>query len=85
MWWNPSISPGGMTIYSGTRFPAWRGSALVAALSGKALIRVTLDGDRARAAEQWDMGTRIRDVAQAPDGTVWLLGDDGKLMRLLPK
>ncbi|WP_419808093.1 PQQ-dependent sugar dehydrogenase [Sphingomonas sp.] len=83
-WWNPSISPGGMMIYSGNLFPAWRGSALIAALSAESLIRVGLDGDRATPAEQWDMGTRIRDVAQAPDGSVWLLADDGKLLRLTP-
>lgn len=88
-WWNPSISPGGMIVYSGGLFPAWRGSALIAALSAKALIRVRLDGDKAVPAEQWDMGTRIRDVAQAPDGSVWLLEDGergagGKLLRLAP-
>ena len=88
-WWNPSISPGGMMIYSGNLFPAWRGSALIAALSAQALVRVRLDGDRAVPAEQWDMGTRIRDVAQAPDGAVWLIEDGergagGRLMRLTP-
>lgn len=83
-WWNPSISPGGMIVYDGALFPAWRGSVLIAALSAQALIRVGLDGDKATPAEQWDMGTRIRDLAQAPDGAVWLLADDGKLMRLAP-
>ncbi len=89
LWWNPSISPGGMMIYAGALFPQWRGSMFVAALSGKGLIRIALDGDKARAAEQWDMGTRIRDVAQAPDGAIWLLEDGGRgangaLMRLTP-
>ncbi|WP_425228762.1 PQQ-dependent sugar dehydrogenase [Sphingomonas sp.] len=88
-WWNPSISPGGMIIYSGTMFPGWRGSALIAALSGKALIRVALNGERATPAEQWDMNARLRDVAQAPDGAVWLLedgerGSGGRLLRLTP-
>lgn len=85
VYWNPSISPGGMMIYSGDIFPKWKGSALIAALSGEALIRVTLTGDRATKAEQWPMDTRIRDVAQAPDGTVWLLQDDGGLMKLMPR
>lgn len=90
LWWNPSISPGGMTLYSGAMFPQYRGSLLIAALSGQALLRVTLDGDTATAADHWDMGTRIRDVAQAPDGAIWLLEDgaqgaEGKLLRLTPK
>lgn len=87
LWWNPSISPGGMLIYSGAMFPAWRGSMLISALSGEALIRVKLDGSKASAAEQYDMGVRIRDVAQAPDGSVWLIedgtrGGGGDLLRL---
>lgn len=85
LWWNPSISPGGMIIYSGAMFPAWRGSAFIAALSGQALIRAGLTGDRATPGDQWAMGTRIRDVAQAPDGAIWLLTDDGKLLRLTPR
>lgn len=89
LWWNPSISPGGMMVYSGSLFPQWRGNLFVAALSAKALIRVELNGDRARAAEQWDMGTRIRDVAQGPEGAIWVLEDGGRgaggaLMRLTP-
>ncbi|MDB5703545.1 MAG: PQQ-dependent sugar dehydrogenase [Sphingomonas bacterium] len=90
VFWNPSISPGGLMIYSGKMFPAWQGSAFIAALSGQALIRVTLDGDKAAKADQWGMGARIRDVAQAPDGAIWLLedgrgGTEGQLIRLTPK
>ncbi|MGY2733242.1 PQQ-dependent sugar dehydrogenase [Sphingomonas sp. UYP23] len=85
LWWNPSISPGGMIYYSGAMFPAYRGSLLIGALSGESLIRIALSGDSATVADQWDMGARIRDVAQAPDGAIWLLEDDGKLVRLTPK
>ncbi|WP_375380465.1 PQQ-dependent sugar dehydrogenase [uncultured Sphingomonas sp.] len=87
LWWNPSISPGGMMIYSGALFPQWQGSAFIAALSDEALIRVTVAGDTAKPADQWAMGDRIRDVVQAPDGSILLLGDgDGaKLMRLTPR
>jgi glucose/arabinose dehydrogenase len=90
LWWNPSISPGGMLYYTGAMFPQLRGSLLIAALSAEGVARVTLDGASARPAEFWDMGTRIRDVAQAPDGAIWLLEDGGKgaggrLLRLTPK
>ncbi len=82
LWWNPSISPGGMIVYSGAMFPEWRGQLLIGALGGEALIRVAVSGATARVAAQWQMGERIRDVAQAPDGAVWLLEDGGDLVRL---
>lgn len=87
VWWNPSISPGGLLYYTGTMFPAWKGSLFLGGLSGKALIRIALDGENAHKADQWDMGMRIRDVKQGPDGALWLLedgtrGGDGRLWKL---
>ena len=84
VWWNPSISPAGLMIYTGDQFPSWKGDALVPALSGEALIRVDIDGDKARKADQWDMGERIRAVDQGPGGSVYLLEDEGRLLRLDP-
>lgn len=85
-WWNPSVSPGALLIYTGDLFPEWKGDALLGALSGEALIRVDIDGDKARKAEQWGMGARIRAVDQGPRGEVYLLedGDGGRLLRLEP-
>ena len=74
-WWTPSISPGGLLIYSGDRFKGWKGDALVPALSGQSLIRVDIDGDKAKKADQWDMGARIRAADQGGDGAVYLLVD----------
>ena len=59
------------------------------AMSGKALIHIDIDGANARKADQWDMGLRVRDVAEAPDGSVFLLEDggrrgEGRLFRLTP-
>lgn len=85
LWWT-GVSPGGMMIYTGDLFPQWKGDALIGALSGKALLRVDLDGDKARKADQWDMGQRIRAVDQGPRGEVYLLedGDGARLLRLEP-
>ena len=87
VWWNPSVSPGGLLIYSGDLFPQWKGDALIGALSGEALIRVDIDGDRARKADHWPMGARIRAVDQGPRGEVYLLEDGrsgGRLLRIEP-
>lgn len=85
VWWNPSISPGGIMIYSGDKWPKWKGDALVPALSGEALIRVDIDGDKAVKAEQWEMGRRIRAVKQGPDGRLFMLEDTGRLIELTPR
>jgi aldose sugar dehydrogenase len=83
VWWDPSVSPSSLIIYSGSMFPEWRGDAFIGALSGEALIRIDLDGTGARKADQWPMGARIREVEQAPDGSLWLLEDgSGRLLRL---
>lgn len=89
LWWNPSIAPAGMIIYSGDLFPQWKGDAIFGALVGQALIRADIDGANARKAEQWDMGARIREVEQGPRGEVYLLedgerGSTGRLLRLEP-
>ena len=76
-------------FYDGSLFPNWRGDALIGGLSGQALVRVEFDGDTAREAERFDMGQRIREVEQGPDGAIWLLqdsnrGSDGHLLKLTP-
>jgi glucose/arabinose dehydrogenase len=82
--WVPTIAPAGMIFYSSGQFPQWRGSALIAGLASRAIIRVEIDGDTAREAERYDMGARIREVEQGPDGAVCVLedGDGGRLLRL---
>jgi glucose/arabinose dehydrogenase len=77
VWWNPSVSPGSLLIYTGDLFPQWKGDALIGALSGQALIHVRIRGDQASKADQWDMGARIRAVDQGPRGEVYLLEDGG--------
>jgi aldose sugar dehydrogenase len=89
LFWTPVISPAGLLYYSGELFPQWKNSLFIGGLSGKALVRVKLDGENASKADQWDMGARIREVEQGPDGTLWLLedggrGSQGRLLKLTP-
>jgi glucose/arabinose dehydrogenase len=85
-WWGSSISPSGLLVYTGARFPKWRGNLLMGGLSSKALFRLTLDGTSVTNEERIALDKRIRDVAQAPDGAVLLLTDedDAELLRLTP-
>jgi glucose/arabinose dehydrogenase len=85
--WRQVISPAGFIIYNGALFPQWQGSGFIGGLSSKSLVRVAFDGDTAREAERFDMGNRIREVEQGPDGALWLLedGSNGRLLKLTPK
>jgi glucose/arabinose dehydrogenase len=86
--WTPSIAPSGMAFYTGTAYPGWRGSLFVGALAGQALVRLELDGERVLREERLlrNLGHRIRDVRQGPDGRLHLAVDaaDGAILRLDP-
>lgn len=86
-WWVPAISPGNLLIYSGELFTGWADSALLGGLSGQNLARVALTGEQADVMDGWDMGERVREVEQAPDGAIWVLedGPGGRLLELRPE
>lgn len=86
-YWDPVIAPSGLAFYDGDLFPGWRGSLLIGALAGQALVRLELADGRVRAEARYLQGQgRIRDVAVAPDGAVMILTDsnNGALIRLTP-
>lgn len=87
-YWDPVISPSGMTVYSGKLFPEWKGNLFIGGLSSKALIRLTLKGDRVSGEERLltDRKDRIREVVEGPEGALYLLTDDGdgKILKIAP-
>jgi glucose/arabinose dehydrogenase len=89
LYWVPVIAPGNLMFYTGTQtFPQWNGSGIVSGLASTSLTRIVFDGHGgAKPAERWDVGKRIRDVAEGPDGSLWLLEDanPGALIHLTPK
>ena len=87
-YWVPSIAPSGMAFYTGDAFPGWRGSLFVGSLNRATLVRLELDGEKVTKEERLidSRDFNIRDVRQAPDGTLWLLtlGRDARVLRLVP-
>ena len=75
--WVPSIGISGLMIYTGDRFPQWKGNLFVGGMVGQQLGRLTLQGQRITNEETLvpQMG-RIRDVRQSPDGYIYLVTDD---------
>ena len=75
--WVPSIGISGVMIYTGDRFPEWRGNLFVGGMAAQQLVRLTLDGGRVTGQETLvpRMG-RVRDIRQSPDGFIYLVTDD---------
>ncbi|HET9903318.1 MAG TPA: PQQ-dependent sugar dehydrogenase [Xanthobacteraceae bacterium] len=88
-YWDPSIAPSGMAFYTGDKFPRWRGNLFVGALAGEMLVRLEIKDAKVVKEERLlrELGERIRDVRDGPDGALWLLTDSsrGRILRVVPK
>jgi glucose/arabinose dehydrogenase len=75
-----------MAFLTSDRYPGWKGSLFIGALSGQALVRLELDGRKVVSEERLlqSLGERIRDVRQGPDGWLYLLtdNDNGRILRI---
>lgn len=84
--WTPTISPSGMIFYTGETFPEWKNSMMIGGLTSTGIVRVETNGSNAEEVERIPLNLRIRDVEQAPDGTIYTLTDEenGKILQLKP-
>ncbi len=88
--WVPSIATSGMLLYTGDKFPAWKGSLLVGGMAGEQLVRMVLTGQKAEVGDVLVRKQgRIRDVRQGRDGLIYLAIDDAQgkptpILRLEP-
>lgn len=82
--WTPVIAPGDFIFYSGKLWPEWKGQALIAGMGYEGLVRVSLSGNTGTEQARYPMGKRIREIVEAPDGSLLLLEDKagGRLVRL---
>ena len=86
-YWDPSIAPSGMLIYSGKLWPQWKGDMFVGSLKFDLISRLERDGEAVTEVERIDFPEtgRVRDVREAPDGSIWFLSEarDG-IYRIYP-
>jgi glucose/arabinose dehydrogenase len=88
-YWDPVIAPSGAVWYTGDRYPGWKGSLFIGSMQPGALVRVTVENGRVTGEERYlaELGDRIRDVQQGPDGFLYVVTDeeDGRVLRVVPK
>jgi glucose/arabinose dehydrogenase len=88
-YWDPVIAPSGMTFYTGTLFPAWKGSLFIGGLQSTNLVRLDISGEKVTGEERLlgSVNERMRDVRQGPDGALYLLSDNakGRVLKIVPK
>lgn len=86
--WTPAQAPSGLAFYTGDKFPAWKGNLFSGGLVTGEVRRIVLgsDGVRVEREEVINIGSRVRDVRQGPDGLLYVLTDegDGRLIRIEP-
>ncbi|MGJ8583126.1 MAG: PQQ-dependent sugar dehydrogenase [Marinosulfonomonas sp.] len=84
-YWDPSIAPSGLLVYSGKLWPDWRGDFFVGSLKFDYLSRLDPDAGWQEEKLSSPRTERVRDVKEAPDGSIWILSvGKGAVLRLSP-
>jgi glucose/arabinose dehydrogenase len=86
--WTPATAPSGLVVYTSDRVPQWRGNLFAGGLVSRDVRRITVDATgKVVSQQEIEIGDRVRDVRQGPDGFLYVLTDEanGKLIRLEPE
>lgn len=83
-YWDPSVSPSGMTFYSGSQIPEWQNNLFVGCLSGMHINRLVIKDNKVIGEERLliEEYQRFRDVHQGKDGSLFAITDQGRLYRI---
>jgi glucose/arabinose dehydrogenase len=83
-YWDPVVSPSGMTFYSGNRIPEWQNNLFIGSLSGIHIVRLVIENNKVTGEERLlaNEGQRFRDLTQGIDGALYAITDQGRLYRI---
>lgn len=86
-YWDPSISPSGMSFYTGNVIPEWKNDLFIGALSGKHILRLVIKNNKVVAEERLlaSENQRFRAVMEGKDGALYAVTDEGRLYRVSKK
>jgi glucose/arabinose dehydrogenase len=86
-YWDPVISPSGMTFYTSDVIPEWKHNVFLACLSGKHICRLLIENNKVTGEERLlaGEGQRFRDITQGKDGALYAVTDEGRLYRISKK
>ncbi len=85
-YWDPVVSPSGMTFYSGNLIPEWKNNLFIGCLSGSHILRLVIENHKVKGEERLlaNEGQRFRDIIQGNDGALYAVcdGKNGRLYRI---
>jgi len=83
-YWDPVLSPSGMTFYSGNKIPEWKNNLFIAGLNSNHIARMVIKNNKVVGEERLlaNEGQRFRDVQEGKDGALYAVTDEGRLYRI---
>jgi glucose/arabinose dehydrogenase len=86
-YWDPVLSPSGMTFYSGNAIPEWKNNVFIAGLNSNHIARLVIRDNKVVGEERilTGEGQRFRDITQGKDGALYAVTDEGRLYRIAKK
>ncbi|PWH86191.1 PQQ-dependent sugar dehydrogenase [Brumimicrobium oceani] len=83
-YWDPVLSPSGMTFYKGDKIQEWKNNLFIGGLNSNHIARLVIEGNKVVGEERIlaDEGERFRDITQGKNGELYTVTDGGKLYRI---
>ena len=86
-YWDPVISPSGITFYNSDSIAEWKNNLFISALSGQHINRLVIENNKVVGEERLleDQNQRFRDIIQGRDGALYAITDQGRLYKISKK